>query len=74
VPFFEEGRAGGSRYGVGVSARWLVKQGCVRGGIVRLQGLETLRWDGEVGRSDLWVRTMVGIEEDIVEFKDWSGR
>jgi hypothetical protein len=72
VPFFLPTLSGGSRYCVGVSARWLAEYGWLRGGTVRLQGLETLHCGVDACRSDLFVSTIAGIEEGIIEFEDWS--
>jgi len=46
------GFSGGSRYCVGVSARSCVERRWLRGGIARLKGLETLRFEDDVRHSD----------------------
>lgn len=52
VPLFSFVSAGGSIYCVRVSARLRVERRWLRGGIARLKGLETLRFEEEARHSD----------------------
>lgn len=75
VLFFALGWPGGSRYCVGVSARWYVVRRWERWRMARLYGFETLRYcPGDWG-SERLESGVNGFEREIVEYGDmWKGQ
>lgn len=74
VPFFAPGWSGGSRYCVGVSARWYVVRRWERWGMARLYVFERLRCCSGDWESERLESGIDGSEQDIVGFGNvWKG-